>query len=144
MLTDRRIQGRFWPKVAAVGNVCECWEWTAAKLKSGYGVLGVGGRTACAHRIAYEISIGPIPDGLEIDHLCSNRSCVNPWHLEPVTHQENQRRGLAGETMAQIHRNKTHCPSGHPYDAENTRIYKGFRNCRACGRLHSKRWKDKQ
>lgn len=76
-----------------------------------------------AHRVAYAHLVGPIPDGMQLDHLCRNRTCVNPDHLEPVSAQENVRRARALVTA---------CPQGHPYDATNTRMYQGRRYCRAC------------
>ena len=71
----------------------ECWLWTAATNRAGYGLLGIPGRSTLAHRIAYEEYVGPVPDGLELDHLCRVRRCVKPAHLEPVTRSENVRRG---------------------------------------------------
>jgi hypothetical protein len=85
----------------------QCWEWRGWRDRHGYGRIDVKRVSRLAHRIAYEILIGPIPDGLELDHLCRNTSCVNPAHLEPVTHRENMGRG----TFA----TKTHCPAGHLY-----------------------------
>jgi hypothetical protein len=70
-----------------------CWEWTSARTPSGYARVKRQGRDSQAHRVAYEVHVGPIPDGLELDHLCRNRGCVRPDHLEPVTHAENMRRG---------------------------------------------------
>lgn len=131
---------RFWPKVEKTET---CWLWTAALSPMGYGRFrGADGRTVQAHRFCYELIRGPIPDGLDLDHLCRVRNCVRPDHLEPVTRTENWRRGLgrfnlAGVTAAQ--RAKTHCPQGHPYDEANTR-YKPRpgggvnRVCRACAR----------
>ncbi len=84
--------------------------------KSGYVDVKINGRSYKAHRVIYEWIKGSIPEGLELDHLCRDRSCVNPWHLEPVTHLENIRRGLGGQNS----RAKIHCPQGHPYDEENT------------------------
>jgi len=117
---------RFWTKVHFTGG---CWEWTGAKLSNGYGVFG---KMGLAHRYAYEFCIGPIPDGLQLDHLCRVRHCVKPDHLEPVTCRENLLR--AGGIMAQRAK-RTHCPQGHPYDEANTHITRrNERNCRACDR----------
>ncbi len=109
-----------------------CWLWIGYICKDGYGIL----RGRCAHRFAYEDYIGPIPDGLEIDHLCKTRSCVNPEHLEPVTHAENIARG---DYKTPNHRNlrKTHCPKGHPFSGENLIIERKKdggerRRCREC------------
>lgn len=115
----------------------DCWEWTAARDQDGYGFLtvqtGHGATrkrtTRRAHRVLYEMLVGPIPDGLVIDHLCRNPGCVRPLHLEPVTNAENLRRGEhAG-------RRKTHCPQGHPYSGENLYVWRdGGRRCRRCQR----------
>lgn len=74
-----------------------CWVWTGSLLADGYGNLRDGAKVKRAHRVSYETFVGPIPGGLEIDHLCRNRSCINPDHLEPVTRAENQRRGLVNQ-----------------------------------------------
>lgn len=114
----------------SVNPITGCWEWTGAKNDQGYGMLCEqrGSRQLRAHRVVYEAVKGPIPEGLELDHLCRNRQCVNPTHLEAVTHQVNAQRGNAGRNWAA----KTHCPSGHPYDEDNTHRYKGRRFCKAC------------
>jgi hypothetical protein len=115
----------FWAKVDKSDG---CWDWTGYKTATGYGrVQG----TKYAHRVAYELQVGPIPDGLEIDHLCRNRGCVNPAHLEVVTHQENQ---LRGNGPCGLNARKTHCPRGHEYTEKNTRVYQGHRMCRTCRR----------
>lgn len=78
--------------LAKVSKTESCWLWCAWSTPAGYGMIKIAGRTAQAHRVSYELHVGPIPEGHEIDHLCRNRGCVNPAHLEPVTHAENQRR----------------------------------------------------
>lgn len=93
-VTPRPTEDRFWEKVDGSGD---CWEWTGTRQTMGYGsfwVLGQGKRLA--HRVAYELLVGPIAEGRELDHRCRNRICVNPDHLEPVSHRENVRRGVAG------------------------------------------------
>lgn len=107
----------------------ECWEWTGAK-SGGYGSLKVDGRMAKAHRLVYELLVGPIPEGLELDHLCRKAS-----HLEPVTHAENVRRGRVGENS----KVKTHCPQGHPYAGDNLVRTNGRRVCRTCRNASSLR-----
>lgn len=129
------IEDRFW---ARVNKTDTCWLWTGARLPSGYGEIWDGQRMGRAHRYAYELLVGPIPSGLQIDHLCRVRHCVNPDHLEPVTQQENIRRGEAGLTSGQQQSAKTSCPAGHPYDAENTYRYKRQRHCRACRRVRDR------
>lgn len=113
-----------------------CWFYAGYIAKNGYGMLHniESRKTLYAHRFVYENLVGHIPDGLELDHLCRNRSCINPDHLEPVTRAENVRRGLAGEITAARQRAKTSCPQGHPYDAENTYIWRNRRDCRICRR----------
>lgn len=109
-----------------------CWEWQGAiNVSGGYAMVHVGGRLLRAHRYSYERFVGPIPDGLTIDHLCRNPPCINPAHLEPVTQQVNN---LRGETPSGLNARKTHCPQGHAYDAENTFRAYGRRYCRACRR----------
>lgn len=110
-----------------------CWEWTASKNRDGYGKFATGrGGWIGAHRAAYQLIVGPIPDGKELDHLCRNRGCVNPDHLEPVEHKVNVRRGALGQTTAARQRGKTHCPQGHEYTPENTRMCRTGRSCRQC------------
>jgi hypothetical protein len=124
---------RFWIKVK-IGLPDECWEWQARKDKHGYGVFSLThSQRVLAHRFAYESKIGPIPAGLTIDHLCRNHPCCNPAHMEPVTIGENVRRGMSAQIEATRRRAITHCPQGHPYDAENTYITpSGARACKTC------------
>lgn len=119
---------RFWSKVDKTDT---CWLWTAALVK-GYGRFTSDVRQMGAHRWSYEALVGPIPEGLTLDHLCRNPRCVNPDHLEPVTQREN---------VARIPR-KTHCPQGHPFTAENTYVrtmpredLRPVYQCRTCARL---------
>ena len=126
-LKEKTIE-RFWSKVEKTNS---CWFWKGP-LHSGYGKLGSNNMGVLAHRFSYELLIGPIPKGLEIDHLCRNKSCVNPEHLEPVTHRENTRRGNTGAHNAM----KTHCKHGHEFSKENT-VYQTcgsnlMRRCRTC------------
>jgi hypothetical protein len=131
---------RFWSKVDKTDG---CWFWTAYRDRNGYGKFGVGGRAGgmvSAHRVAYEMVVGPIPAGLVLDHLCRNPGCVRPDHLDPVTHAENCRRGVAAEVNRARQRAVTHCPQGHPYDEENTSYKKtGARRCKACARAYANR-----
>lgn len=107
-----------------------CWTWTA-HTNDGYGQFHDGTRDVGAHRWAYEWVHGPVLIGLELDHLCRNRACVNPLHLDPVTLRENQMRG-AGFVAANAA--KAHCPQGHPYDEANTYRHGSRRQCLTCRR----------
>lgn len=119
----------------------DCWEWAASKGSNGYGLIRSGSTRRCAHRVVYEMLVGPIPNGLELDHLCKNRGCVRPDHLESVTRAENIRRSdqntvewqAAGMVAAAAARRcRTHCLRGHEFTPENTRTRGTSRICRAC------------
>jgi hypothetical protein len=122
-----------------------CWLWLAATNGDGYGVVWFGGKLEQAHRVSYWLHRGQIPDGLELDHLCRVTFCINPDHLEPITHRENILRG-----NTRPYSPVTHCPRGHPYDEVNTyRFFVGngrelARNCRICGREAARRWRQRQ
>lgn len=123
---------RFWEKVTPTGF---CWEWAGSPDPAGYGSYSLAGRAVRSHRVAYELLVGPIPDGLVLDHLCRNRGCVNPDHLEPVTQGENARRGLVGL------KRKTHCIRGHRLSDENTYKHRpgNGRPCKQCARDKQRR-----
>jgi hypothetical protein len=112
---DDAARGRFWLKVERFGADGEersgCWEWAGRLSASGYGSYEVARRATRAHRVAFEIEVGEIPSRLDLDHLCLNRACVRPDHLEPITRAENVRRGMGGR--------QTHCPRGHALTKEN-------------------------
>lgn len=132
-LNDERLPKQFWEKVKL--GECGCWLWKASKLK-GYGLFEFAGMRR-AHRVAYTFLVGPIPVGLQIDHLCRVRNCVNPRHLEAVTQQENIRRGDAGGYL----KRRTQCKNGHTFTPENTYLAPdGHRNCRVCRRAYDKRY----
>jgi hypothetical protein len=115
-----------------------CWIWQASiKTKTGYGSFGWGRRSYSipAHRACFLLFVGSIPEGLELDHLCRRRACVNPDHLEPVTTKVNNNRGIGPECARQRQLAKTHCPKGHEYTEANTyRFGKNYRACRQCRR----------
>lgn len=145
------IADRFWGKVDRRSSE-ECWLWTGNKIPAGYGQFRIGSmadgtrRFAMAHRIAYELSIGPIPAALVLDHLCRTPLCCNPDHLEPVTRGENVRRGKTGKPEtnggAIFNRAKEHCRNGHPYSTANTYVNPdGHRSCKICSRLASQNYK---
>lgn len=112
-----------------------CWLWRSRMGANGYGIekSHLTGKHTTAHRAIYEYFVGPIPDGLELDHLCRVRHCVNPSHMEPVTHAENNRRG---ESVTAINAAKTECIRGHSFNEANTYVNpgSGSRGCRICRR----------
>lgn len=137
-MRTRRVRGpvdRFWDKVDVTPG---CWIWQGKPNAQGYGTHTIYHQERTpAHRFAYELLVGPIPEGLVIDHLCRNPICVNPAHLEPVTNWENVLRGI--NHVAQNVR-KTHCDHGHEFTPENTKVQEdGHRSCRTCMRESNRR-----
>lgn len=115
-----------------------CWNWNRFVDHNGYGSFRIKGNTRTAHRVIWELLRGKVPEGLVLDHLCRNRKCVNPEHLEVVTQRENCMRGLIG--------GKTHCKNGHLFDEENTLISQGEkqytrRNCKSCDRIRKRAYR---
>jgi hypothetical protein len=127
----RQLDERFMKYVAPEPN-SGCWLWAGTLDSSGYGLIWDGKTNKKAHRISHELLKGPIPPRMEIDHKCRVRCCVNPDHLEVVTHRENFMRGLP------FKKRKIECPHGHAYTPENSKLRKnGSRVCRECDRLRS-------
>lgn len=119
------------------GHATPCWIWQGYTEKTGYGRITVNKRRWRAHRWMYEQEVGPIPEGLTLDHLCGVRNCVNPDHLEPVTLVENSLRG--GSPWAR-NRRKTHCLRGHEFTKENTFWSEGSRGCRLCRAIRKRKY----
>jgi hypothetical protein len=131
---------RFWQKVDLNGPTSrpalgQCWQWLGAQC-DGYGRhTAAPGVVVYTHRYAYELLVGPVPAGLQLDHICRHRACVNPAHLEPVTQRVNM---LRGEGPAAVNARKTHCPKGHPLSGDNVYAHTvratgtPGRRCRTC------------
>ena len=132
------LEARFWNKVE-VRTAMECWPWQATLDGGGYGQISLNGKLLKAHRLAYELTRGSIPEGFTLDHLCRRRKCVNPIHLEPVTMRENT---LRGNGIMGAHTRTQTCPRGHPYSGDNLYITPtGSRDCKVCKRIRNRKWR---
>ncbi len=139
---------RFWAKVDKNGPIpanCPafdpCWIWQGKISGNGYGHIWLAGKTVGAHRLSYKLLVGAIPSRMTLDHLCRNRACVNPNHLEVVTNRTNLLRGISFSAQ---NARRTHCPQGHPYDLFNTYVTsKGKRDCRRCWGIAKARYKER-
>ena len=135
---------RIWKFIQIPKNPNECWNWVGGINNSGYGKMRFNYKHCLAHRFVYEYLIGEIPKGLTLDHLCRDRACVNPDHLEPVTLSENLNRGehSCGNKV------KTNCKYGHDFNPENTRIRitknGGSRICKECHKINERLRREKQ
>jgi hypothetical protein len=125
--------------MAATRSDGACWTWTGHVQPTGYGVMSYRNRRWYVHRLAWELWRGPIPEGLTIDHLCRNKACINPDHLEPVTHRENN---LRGNSVAAQHARKTRCPRGHAYSVSFVR--NDGRRERRCSECYRDREREKR
>lgn len=127
---------RFWRRVKVTEG---CWYWMGGRASTGYGTFSLGRKedgAINAHTFSYLLVKGPIPKGRVLDHLCRVRHCVNPDHLEPVTHRVNL---LRGATLTARNAAKTHCPKGHPYSGVRKHIYGNIRVCQTCLNESSRR-----
>lgn len=122
-----------------------CWHWQASDNGSGYGIIWLHGRRRIAHRLFYQLLNGTIPDCLVVDHLCRNRRCLNPEHLEPVMPKENIQRGETGQKTGAWRKSWTHCINGHEFTEENTLNHRRknnrvYRVCLACAREKNRKY----
>ena len=137
---------RFFTKIKEVGS---CWEWTSSIRKDGYGQFSFNGKPVLTHRFSFELFKGYIPINLDLDHLCRNRKCVNPDHLEAVTRSENLIRGNAVLKRGVEQSQKTHCPQGHQYLDDNLYVWKNEKNnterhCRKCHNIQQQKYMKKK
>ena len=134
LMIDFNTWQRFWKKVK-IDKLTNCWNWEAYKLPEGYGVFHKGRKfgLVLSHRFSYEMKKQIIPNGLDIDHLCRNKSCVNPDHLETVTRKENLKRAFIGIRMSMRLRERTHCKQGHVLLGKNLYLTPdNRRQCKIC------------
>ena len=131
--TRRNTIERLMKKRISKNVFTDCWIWTGTLSHHGYGMVSWHGKTMKAMKLFYEELRGSRPEGTELDHLCRRRDCVNPWHLDPVTHQVNCIRGVKARPK------KTHCSEGHPYDTVVNNKGKQFQRCSICHNINQKK-----
>lgn len=140
----KTTEERFWDNIELI-PFHSCWEWTGTKA-NGYGIICSHKNNKYAHRISYEIHYGEIPEGLVIDHICRNRTCVNPKHIRAVTQRINATENTTGG-ITETNKNKTHCKWGHEFSLENTifsfRETRKGRTCRECTRISCKEYENR-
>lgn len=134
---------RFWSHVDRSGGPAACWPWTGAiEKKTGYGRVKFGGKAQMAHRVAHTLAVGPIPPGLVVDHVrargCIRRDCVNPAHLEAVSHRDNTLRGTSPHVV--LH-NLQVCAEGHAVTGANRKLRGGTWQCRTCYNADRRAWR---
>lgn len=142
MQIDSKVQERFWSNVSGKSGDDECWMWTGYKSEKGYGVLKIKEKAIRAHRLSYILAFGEIPTGMQLDHLCRNKVCVNPRHLEAVTSRENTIRAVPYRKpraeWAPTNRELTgKCKNGHDFSGDNIYISpRGLPFCRLCKKAY--------
>ena len=140
-LTDRQVNN-FWKKVSKTSSGCWLWLSTLEKSSGGYGRYSIWVpetqkvRGLAAHRVSYELTNGELDKGLVLHHTCDNPACVNPDHLEPITQGEHV--VYRSKTIFAEQVQRTHCPQGHEYTQENTRLYRGCRYCKECNLIRKR------
>jgi hypothetical protein len=141
LTSEQQIAG-FWRRVDG-GDFETCWLWTGPGDR--YGACSYQGGTVSTHRFAYELMVGEIPEGLQLDHLCRNTKCVNPWHLEPVTSSVNLKRSSLGQVNKARGAAQTHCVNSHEFAGKNLYVTpSGRRSCRQCDRDRGAKYRDRK
>ncbi len=138
--TYKTLEDQVFSRVSPEPN-SGCWLWTGSLNDDGYGQMSLNAKMRKSHDVVYRMMKGPVPEGLELDHKCRVRCCVNPDHLEPVTHKENCERGILRERNL----GRTHCKRGHPFDGDNLRHdNKGTRICAECSRMRCRQCRERK
>ncbi len=137
------LPDRILDKIVFDTNGTGCWIWSGRRSRNGYGQVDVSREAKYVHRVVYETYEGAIPPGLDLDHLCRNRACCNPNHLEPVTRSVNLLRGSGPSLTRDRQAAKEYCPAGHPYAGDNLYMYDGRRGCKACRKNATSKYRER-